>query len=194
MAATDARRRAVFLDRDGVIVEEVNFLHRVEDLRLLPGAAQAIRKLNLSRCLAIVVTNQSVVARNLCTLDQLEEIHARMRGLLDAEGARLDAVYFCPHHPGTGALGANREFEVECDCRKPKTGMIERAKRDFSIDLAHSFMIGDTPADIQCGRNAGLGTIAVRTGHPWPASVEAPDRFCEDLAEAVELILKGPPP
>jgi len=131
-----------------------------------------------------------------------ESLHARPAGgdtRSDArpagrEGARLDAVYFCPHHPGTGALGANREFEVECDCRKPKTGMIERAKRDFSIDLAHSFMIGDTPADIQCGRNAGLGTIAVRTGHPWPASVEAPDRFCEDLAEAVELILKGPPP
>ncbi len=183
------KRRAIFLDRDGVINVEVDYLRRPEDLRLLPGVADAIAAINASAYLAIVITNQSVVARNLCTISELDAIHARLAAMLAERGARLDAIYFCPHHPAPGGPNPNREYAVDCACRKPKTGLIRRADQEYGIDLARSWMIGDTGRDAECGRSAGLRTALVRTGHPWAEGDTRPDRFFDTLPEAVRFIL-----
>ena len=178
------------MDRDGVINEEVDYLHRLADLRLLPRVAEAVRAINASGYLAIVVTNQSVVARNLCSIQYLGKIHRKLEALLEAEGARLDAIYLCPHHPATGDPRANRHYEIECDCRKPKTGLIQQAQRDFDINLGASFMVGDSWRDVACGKAAGVTTIVVKTGHDWRALKEEPDYLVGDLREAVALILR----
>ena len=130
------KQRAVFLDRDGTINKEVNFLTNIDDLELLPGAAEAIKKINSSGYLAIVVTNQPVIARGEVTLPQLNEIHAKLETLLGREGAYIDGLYFCPHHPDKGFEGERLEYKRECDCRKPKAGMILQAAKDVNIDLS----------------------------------------------------------
>lgn len=150
------RRPAIFLDRDGVINREVNLLNREEQMELLPGAAQAIRLINKSDYLAIVVTNQPVIARNLCTLDELDRIHMRLETLLGQEHAYLNALYFCPHHPDGGYPEERKEYKIKCDCRKPAPGMLLRAAEEWNIDLANSYMIGDSERDMQAGANAGV--------------------------------------
>ncbi len=155
------KQKAVFLDRDGTINEYVGFLKSVEEFKLLDGVAEAVKKINDSGYLAIIITNQPVIARGEVSFEQLSEIHNKMETLLGAEGAYLDAIYFCPHHPHKGYEGERAEYKTDCSCRKPKPGLILRAANDFNIDLSKSFMIGDTENDVLCGKNAGCLTATI---------------------------------
>jgi len=186
------KRKAIFLDRDGVINEDVHFLHKIGDFRLIKDAAKAIEKINFSGYLAIVVTNQSVIARGLCTIPQLDEIHKKMETLLGRENAYLDAIYYCPHHPDRGFPEEIPEYKIDCECRKPKIGMIKKAVADFNIELSESFIIGDSERDILTGKNAGIRTIALRSGEGCKACKEAPDYFFDTLTDAVEFIIDEP--
>ena len=185
-------QKAVFLDRDGTLNEYVGFLRKPEEFKLLPGVAEAIRKINQSGYLAIVVTNQPVIARGEVTVPQLEEIHNKMETLLGMEGAYVDAIYYCPHHPHKGYEGEVPELKIECECRKPKPGMLLQAAKDFHIDLGSSFMVGDSENDILAGKAAGCRTVLV--GEEASVSVAAvaqvsaagsaasADYHCRDLA------------
>lgn len=155
------KQRAVFLDRDGTINRYVGFLRDIEQFELLPGVAEAIRRINASGYLAIVVTNQPVIARGEVTREQLREIHNKMETLLGREGAYVDALYYCPHHPDRGYPGEVTELKIECDCRKPRPGLLIRAAADYNIDLANSWMIGDSDSDVQAGQAAGCRTIRI---------------------------------
>lgn len=155
-------QKAVFLDRDGTINRYVGFLRKQEEFELLCGAANAIRAINASGYLAIVVTNQPVIARGEVTREQLEEIHNKMETLLGLEGAYVDGIYYCPHHPDRGFPGEIASLKVDCDCRKPKAGMLFQAAKDFHIDLKESWMIGDSENDILAGKNAGCKTAWIR--------------------------------
>ena len=149
------KQKAVFLDRDGTLNRYVGFLTKPEQLELLPGAAEGVRAINRSGYLAIVVTNQPVIARGECSFETLEEIHDKLETELGKSGAYLDAIYLCPHHPDSGFEGERPEFKIDCDCRKPKPGLLLRAAEDFNIDLSQSIMIGDGERDVQAGVNAG---------------------------------------
>jgi len=186
------KKKAIFLDRDGVINEEVILLHKLEDFKLLSKVGSAIKCINNSNYLAVVVTNQPVVARNLCSLTELEKIHAKMETLLGQEGAYLDGIYFCPHHPDKGFPEENPDFKIECDCRKPKTGLIKQAIKELNIDLNGSYIIGDTQRDIECGKNLGITTIGVRTGYGCKNLNRQPDYLFDDLYDAVNFIVKEP--
>lgn len=149
-------RPAVFLDRDGVINYEVDLLHRVEQMQLIPGAAEAIRRINQMGYLAIVVTNQPVIARNLCSFEELEQIHMQMETLLGHEHAYVNAIYYCPHHPDAGYPEERKEYKIRCNCRKPAPGMLLQAAKDWNIDFENSYMIGDSQRDVEAGNNAGV--------------------------------------
>lgn len=185
------RRPAIFIDRDGTLVEEVGLLHRVEDLRVFPFAAPAVKRINDSEFLSFVATNQPVVARNLCEMEKVGEIHRKLETVLGEQGAYLDDIYFCPHHPDKGYPEENPVYKVDCVCRKPKTGMIEAAAREHLVDLAASWIIGDRTTDIQTGINAGLTTALVRTGLGGKdGRFDArPDFSFDTLEEAVEFIV-----
>lgn len=155
------KQKAIFLDRDGTINKYVGFLREIEQFELLPNTSEAIKKINNSGYLAIVVTNQPVVARGEVTFEQLDQIHNKMETLLGKDGAYLDGIYFCPHHPHKGFEGEIPELKVECECRKPKPGMLFQAAKDFNIDLSKSWMIGDSDNDILAGENAGCFTARV---------------------------------
>lgn len=156
-------QKAVFIDRDGTINKYVGFLRDIEEFELLPGVAGAVRRINESGFLAIVVTNQPVIARGEVTYGQLREIHNKMETLLGNEGAYLDAIYFCPHHPHKGYEGEVAELKTECECRKPKPGMLLKAAEDFHIDLSRSWMVGDSGNDISAGKAAGCKTALIGT-------------------------------
>lgn len=155
------KQKAIFLDRDGTINKYVGFLREIEQFELLPNTSEAIKKINDSGYLAIVVTNQPVVARGEVTFEQLDQIHNKMETLLGKDGAYLDGIYFCPHHPHKGFEGEIPELKVECECRKPKPGMLLQSAKDFNIDLSKSWMIGDSDNDILAGENAGCFTARV---------------------------------
>lgn len=155
------KQKAVFLDRDGTINKYVGFLRNIDEFELLDGAVEAIKKINASGYLAIVVTNQPVIARGEVSFEELERIHNKMETLLGKEGAYLDAIYFCPHHPHKGYEGERPELKFDCNCRKPKPGMLLKAAQDFNIDLAQSWMVGDGENDIKAGQNAGCRTALV---------------------------------
>ena len=157
------RQKAIFLDRDGTINEYVGFLTDIKEFRLLDGVAEAIRKINASGYLAIVVTNQPIIARGEVSFTELQEIHNKMETLLGAEGAYIDAIYFCPHHPDKGFEGERVEYKISCDCRKPKPGMLLKAAEDFNIDLSRSWMVGDGKNDVEAGKNAGCKTVLIGT-------------------------------
>ena len=157
-------QKAVFLDRDGTVNRYVGFLRRPEELELLPGAAQAVRRINQSGYLAILVTNQPVIARGEVTYEGLRQIHNRLETLLGQEGAFLDAIYFCPHHPDKGFPGEIPELKVDCPCRKPKPGLLLDAARDYGISLPHSIMVGDRQSDVLAGRAAGCRTALLGEG------------------------------
>lgn len=160
-------RPAIFLDRDGTITREVNLLHDARDLQLIEGAAEAIRKINASDYLAVVVTNQPVIARNLCSIEELEHIHATMETMLGREHAYVNAIYYCPHHPDSGYPEERREYKIKCSCRKPEPGMLLQAAKDWNIDLARSFMIGDSTRDEEAGRRAGCkSSVRIATNEP----------------------------
>jgi D-glycero-D-manno-heptose 1,7-bisphosphate phosphatase len=147
-------QKAIFLDRDGTINKYVGFLRNIDDFELIEGVSEAIKKINQSGYLAIVVTNQPVIARGEVTWEELHEIHRKMETLLGKDGAYIDGIYICPHHPDKGFEGERPEYKFDCDCRKPKPGLLMQAAADFNIDLAQSYMIGDSEMDVEAGRNA----------------------------------------
>ncbi len=176
---------AVFIDRDGTINQDTHYLSRPEEVRLIPGAAQAIARLNRAGIKVVVVTNQSGLARGFFKEDDLRAVHAELDRQLAACGARIDAYYHCPHLPE----GVVEHLAVECDCRKPSPGLVLRAARELDLDLPGSFMVGDRPGDVGCALAAGVTAVRVHTGPdqddwPEPAHFDAPD-----LARAVEWIL-----
>ncbi len=186
-------RSAVFLDRDGTLIREVNHLKSPEQLELLPGAAAAVRRLNRSGVLAVIATNQPVVARGDVSLEELAQIHARLESALGGGGAYLDGLYFCPHHPDKGFPGEVPELKGPCFCRKPAPGLISQACDDLDIDRSNSWMVGDSTVDIEAGRRAGIRSILLRTGYAGSDAkcVVRPDYICSDIADAVEWILCG---
>lgn len=155
------KQKAVFLDRDGTVNKYVGFLRDIGEFELEDGVAEAVRKINASGYLAIVVTNQPVIARGEVSFEELQEIHNKMETLLGEQGAYLDAIYFCPHHPHKGYEGERPELKIDCECRKPKPGMLLQAARDFNIDLENSWMVGDGENDIAAGNRAGCRTVLV---------------------------------
>ncbi len=157
------KQKAIFLDRDGTINKYIGFLRNIDDFELLPGVAEAVRKINENGYLAIVVTNQPVIARGEITAPELREIHNKMETLLGADGAYLDAIYYCPHHPHKGYDGEIPELKIDCECRKPKPGMLLKAAEDFNIDLSQSWMIGDGENDVKAGKAARCKTALIGT-------------------------------
>ena len=149
------KQKAIFLDRDGVINKHIGFLRRVDEFELIHGVTEAVKAINKSGYLAIVVTNQPVIARGECTWEELQQIHDKMETLLGKEGAFVDAIYVCPHHKDKGFEGERPEYKFDCDCRKPKSGLFLQAAQDFNIDLSQSYMIGDNSSDVEAGQNAG---------------------------------------
>lgn len=185
------KNKCIFLDRDGTIIVYKELLHKKEDVVLLEKAAEAIRLINDHGFLAIVVTNQPVVARNLCSLEEMWAINRRMEELLAQKGAYLDDIFACPHHPDRGFPGENKAYKIKCECRKPGIGMIKEATNKYNIDLKKSYLIGDTTTDIMTGKNAGLKTILVQTGlggKDGRYGVE-PDLIADTLLDAVHEIL-----
>lgn len=183
-------QRAVFLDRDGVVNEERGYISSPDQLALIPGAAQAIQRLNQAGLLTVLVTNQPVIARGECDEHTMQAIHNRLETLLGREKAYLDRIYYCPHHPDKGFAGERPELKGPCVCRKPGTGMIEQAERDLNINRAQSWLIGDRSSDIQCAANAGIRSILVQTGaggqdKQYPAVA---DFITKNITEAVELL------
>lgn len=157
------KQKAIFLDRDGTINKYVGFLRKEEEFELLHGVAEATKRINESGYLAIVVTNQPIIARGEVTFEGLEIIHNKMETLLGKEGAYLDAIYFCPHHPHSGYEGEVKELKIDCECRKPKPGMLLKAAQDMNIDLSKSYMVGDGKNDIKAGKAAGCKTVLLNT-------------------------------
>lgn len=192
-------RRAIFLDRDGTLNEEVGYLRSLADLRFCAGAVEAVRLINEAGWLAIVLTNQSGVARGLFPESFVAEVHAEMQRRLQAAGAHLDAFYACPHLPLGGAEvpEALKRYRVECDCRKPKPGLIVQATADFELDVVRGFVIGDRYRDVEMGHNAGAQSGLVLTGYGraeyaqrahWPRQ---PEFVAANLLEAVQTILNA---
>jgi len=182
--------RAVFLDRDGTINEEMGYINHLDRLVLLPGAAAAVRSINASGLKAVVVTNQSGAARGYFPVAFIDRVHEKMRRLLSEEGAFLDGIYTCPHGPQP------REVEAGCDCRKPSPGLLLRAARDLNLDLARSYVVGDRFQDVVMARGAGARAVLVLTGYGrgelefvGPGSPVKPDFVAADLPQAVEWIL-----
>lgn len=178
------KQKAIFLDRDGTINEYKGLISNVEQIALIPGAAQAVKKINRSDYLAIIITNQPVIARGDCTIDELHEIHNRLESLLGAKGAYVDALYFCPHHPDKGFGDERPEYKMDCSCRKPKPGMIIQAANDYNIDLEQSFMVGDDIKDVLAGRAAGCKTAYFHSGKKGEEPADTP--VFQDLLEFVD--------
>jgi D-glycero-D-manno-heptose 1,7-bisphosphate phosphatase len=186
------RHKAVFLDRDGTICEEVGYLDSVEKMRLIPRAAEAVRRINARGFKTIVVTNQSGVARGYFTEERLQTLHEELVKQLKEEGAHLDGIYYCPHHPE----GETYPYRTICDCRKPATGLLLKAAEKLDVNLQTSFMIGDHYSDVECAHRAGARGILLLTGHGQAAWSQrdqwqvAPDWVAEDLFAAVQWVLE----
>lgn len=186
-------QKAVFLDRDGTINVSRGHLNRASQMELLPGVADGIKRLHEAEYRVVVITNQPVVARGEASLEDLRQIHNKMETLLGREHAYIDAIYFCPHHPDTGYVGEIAALKIDCECRKPKTGMVLSAAADMNIDLTNSWMIGDTMRDIVTARRAGLGAVLVTTGEADDGRFhDAPDFVAENFRRAVDAILASP--
>jgi histidinol-phosphate phosphatase family protein len=184
-------QRAVFLDRDGTLVREVNGLTSPEKLELLPEAAEAVRELNHNGWLAILITNQPVVAKGFCTEADIGAIHDKLETLLGRGRAYLDRIYWCPHHPEKGFAGERADLKIECECRKPKTGMIRQAAQDLNLNLDDCWLIGDTTTDIETAKNAGIKSILVETGHAGRDGKykTSPDFTAANLLDSVRLVM-----
>jgi D-glycero-D-manno-heptose 1,7-bisphosphate phosphatase len=185
--------RAVFLDRDGTVIEEVGYLSDLKQLRLIPGAAASIRRLNEAGLKVVLVTNQSGVARGYFTEAFVRQTHELLGKMLGLEGARFDGIYYCPHHPKAG----DSPYTGACDCRKPGTGMLEQAARELDIDVKASFVVGDKWSDVELGQRAGAHAILVRSGYApddpgnaRPARLSDPEFIAETLTEAADWIVR----
>ena len=185
------KQKVIFLDRDGTINHLVDHLSKPEDFEMLPGVAKAINTLNKSGYRAVLVTNQPVIARGDCTLEELEQIHCKMQTLLGQEGAYLDRIYYCPHHPEQGFANEVPELKIACECRKPAIGMLEQAKTDLNADFSASWMIGDSTADLLAAQTAGVRSILLETGAAGLDEKYAvlPDFMAPNLPVAVDFIL-----
>lgn len=185
------RQRAIFLDRDGTLIKFKDLLTKAEDVELEKNVCEAIKLINKSQYLCFVITNQPVIARNLCTEDDVKKVHRKIETVLGEQGGFLDGFKFCPHHPDKGFPGENVKYKINCNCRKPKIGMIEKFAREYNIDLEQSWIIGDTTVDIQTGKNAGLHTILLLTGLSGrDKKYEViPTYICDDLLSAVQVII-----
>lgn len=182
-----AKQKAVFLDRDGTVNEEVQYLSSISDFRFIAGVPEALRRLKEAGFLLVVVTNQSGIGRGYYDEVALASLHAHMHAELAVYGASIDACYFCPHHP-EHALG---DYRQECGCRKPLPGMLQQAAEDLGIDLASSFMIGDKLSDIEAGINAGCTSLLVLTGYGSGVAAKVPEGvgIYPDLPAAADAIL-----
>lgn len=190
MMGSSALRPAVFLDRDGTINVEKDYLHRVDEFEFIPGVPKAIKRLNDAGFLVVVVTNQSGVARGYYDERAVDNLHEHVRHLLAEQGARIDAFYLCPHHPVEGV----GDYRVDCECRKGSPGMLLRAAREHDINLRLSYIVGDKLADIEAGVAAGCEPILVRTGYGVRDEPKVLDRFpqttiCKDLTAAADYML-----
>jgi mannose-1-phosphate guanylyltransferase / phosphomannomutase len=183
-------KKAVFLDRDGVINENVENLTLPEQMTLIAGSAQAIKRLNKAGYLVVVVTNQPIIAKGFCTFGDMERIHDRMRALLAKEGARVDSVYLCPHHPQKGFSGEVPDLKLDCGCRKPKPGLLLKAIGDLGIDAGSSWMVGDSYTDVAAGKKAGVRTILIGGGGKGAGGMK-PDECARSLGEAADIILSA---
>ena len=179
------KQKAIFLDRDGTINQEVGLVYKTSQLELESRAADAIKRINNSDYLAIVITNQPVIAKGLCELDDLERIHNKLETLLGQYGAFVNAIYYCPHHPKKGFEGENVAYKIKCECRKPGIELFTRAAAQFNIDLTQSWMIGDRDVDILAGQNIGAKTILLHNDLPEIS----PTYKANDLYDAINLIL-----
>lgn len=186
------KQRAVFIDRDGTMNVSKGFISKADDLELIPGTIDAIKAINKSGALAIVITNQPVIARGECSFEELHNIHNKLKTLLGEKGAFVDDIFYCPHHPDKGFEGEVPELKFDCECRKPKTGMIEEAVKKYNIDLSKSYMVGDSTMDLETARNAGIKSVLVNTG--FAGNDGKYDRSCDieadNLLDAVEKIIK----
>lgn len=192
--ASVGSRPAVFIDRDGTLTDEVGYVNHPSRLRMLPRSPEAIRRLNEARIPAVVITNQAGVARGYFTEDLLRTVHAQLAARLAGEGARLDGIYACTHHPSEG----EPPYRQRCECRKPKPGLLLQAAADLDLDLTRSVMVGDRPSDMAVGRSVGARGVLVLTGYgrgEWEYHRDQfsppPDHVAEDLLEAVEWVLKA---
>lgn len=185
-------KMAIFIDRDGTINQEVNHLSSQDQFELLDGVGEAICQINAAGILAVIVTNQPVIARGELEESELKVIHNKMDTLLGSQGAYIDRLYYCPHHTDRGFEGEVEALKFDCDCRKPKIGLFTQAKKDLNIVLEKSWVVGDSTRDILAAQNAGMKSILVETGHAGKdCSFEVnPDFIAKDLNEAVKLILK----
>ena len=186
------KQRAIFLDRDGTMNVSKGFISKADDLELIPGTIDAIKAINKSGALAIVITNQPVIARGECSFEELHNIHNKLKTLLGEKGAFVDDIFYCPHHPDKGFEGEVPELKFDCECRKPKTGMIDEAVKKYNIDLSKSYMVGDSTMDLETARNAGVKSVLVDTG--FAGNDGKYDRSCDieakNLFDAVEKIIK----
>jgi D-glycero-D-manno-heptose 1,7-bisphosphate phosphatase len=186
--------RAVFLDRDGTICEEVGYLESIDQMKLIPRSGEAVRLLNQRGYKVVVITNQAGVARGFFPESRLAEVHAEMNRQLRAEGAYVDGLYYCPHHPTEGFP----PYLQECDCRKPGTGLLRRAAADLALELCSCYMIGDHFSDVECGQRVGAETVLLLTGHGRETLAKRelwsrePSHIAENLYEAVRWILGCP--
>lgn len=186
------KRRAVFIDRDGTVSEEVGYINHPSRFRVFPYTAPAVKLLNANGWLAIVVTNQAGVARGYFQEDMVQVVHEIMRQELKVYDAHLDAIYYCAHHPSVG----QKPYRLDCDCRKPRPGLIQRAQAEFDIDLGKSWMVGDRYSDVELARNAGLRAAFVMSGYgrgEWEYQrqhwTEQPDLISVDLLQAIKTII-----
>jgi mannose-1-phosphate guanylyltransferase / phosphomannomutase len=187
-------KKAIFLDRDGVINQNGPKIDSPEKLTIIEGVPEAIRVLNKAGYMIIIVTNQPEIAKGFFSFEKLEIVHKHLKEQLAKKGARIDAIYVCPHHPEKGFPGEVPELKISCGCRKPEPGMILKAIAEYSIDLKQSWMVGDSKSDIVAGQKAGLKTIFIASGGGSSSKQEkelecTPDFESQNLSEAVKLIL-----
>ncbi len=190
------KQKAIFLDRDGTVNVFKGLVKKTEEFELEGGVSEAIRIINTSGYLAIIITNQPVIARGDCTVEELQSIHNKLETLLGNEGAYVDAIYYCPHHPDAGYLGERPEYKIKCACRKPETGLVDKAIQRFNIDPSVSYMIGDTTRDVMTGIKAGMKTMLVQTGEAGKDGKYdvKPDYIMNNLLEAMQFITRGEEP
>lgn len=187
------KQKCIFLDRDGTLNKHNGLIYKEEDFILEDCTTEAVKLINESSYLSIVITNQPAVARGLCSIDDINNIHNKLKTILGNEGVYLDDIIFCPHHPHKGYPEENPDYKIKCTCRKPDTGMIDLCVKKYNIDVKNSWIIGDTTMDIQTGKNAGLKTILVKTGEGGNDNrfnAEA-DYVCSNVLEAVKFIIRG---